>query len=399
MLGAIYVGLSGLNAYSRGLQQVSNNVTNLNTQGFKASTVSFKDVFGAQGNGGLSYSSGQGSPGHGVENADTQLNLAAGELRQTDRDLDLAVDGSGFLTLLRGSEIAYTRTGSFEVDKDGYIVLSGTQYRLATMDATGHAVAVSVDASRTNPPVATTKVTFADNLSADATADAAHPISIPSIVVYDKGGAQHVWTAQFVKDTTADHQWQVSVKDGTGKVIGTTQTLKFDAGGHIDPTTTTLTFTDSDAELSVTFDMSTVSSFAGGSNSTLRSASVDGNAPGTITTVTINEAGQLELGYSNSQKKQLGAIAITDFRDPQELKQRSGGLFTDNGNAGRETLASGDPRVGKIVSRRLEASNVDLSKEFGDLILIQRGFQASSQIISVANDMIQQLFGIRGQGG
>lgn len=392
MLGAIYVGLSGLNAYSRGLQQVSNNVTNLNTQGFKASTVSFKDVFGAQGNGGLSYSSGQGSPGHGVENADTQLNLAAGELRQTDRNLDLAVDGSGFLTLLRGSEIAYTRTGSFEVDKDGYIVLSGTQYRLATIGATGHAVAVSVDASRTSAPVATTTVKLADNLSSSAST-----ASVNNILAYDKDGKQHIWTAKFSKDTAATNQWTVTVIDSTGKTVGT-QTLKF-ANGTVDPTTSTLAFTDTDAALTVNFDASAITSYSSADASTLRTASVDGYAPGTITTVTINEAGQLELGYSNSQKNQLGAIAITDFRDPQELKQRSGGLFTDNGNAGRETLASGDPRVGKVVSRRLEASNVDLSKEFGDLILIQRGFQASSQIISVANDMIQQLFGIRGQGG
>jgi len=392
MFGAIYVGLSGLNAYSRGLQQVSNNVTNLNTQGFKASTVSFSDVFGAQGNGGLSFSSGEGSPGHGVENGTSQLDLAAGELRQTDRDLDLAIDGSGFLTLLRGSEIAYTRTGSFEVDKDGYIVLSGTQYRLATMDGSGHPVAVSVDASRTNPPVATTTVKLADNLSSGATT-----FSVSNILVYDKSGTQHTWTAKFDKDTTATDQWTVTVTDSNGKSIGT-QTLKF-VNGAVDPTATTLAFTDSDAGLTVNFDASAVTSYSFGTVSTLRAASVDGNAPGTITTVTINDDGQLELGYSNSQKKQLGAIAISDFRDPQELKQRSGGLFTDRGNAGRQILASGDPRVGKVVSRRLEASNVDLSKEFGDLILIQRGFQASSQIISVSNDMIQQLFGIRGQGG
>ena len=61
-------------------------------------------------------------------------------------------------------------------------------------------------------------------------------------------------------------------------------------------------------------------------------------------------------------------------------------------------MTTEDKRVGKVISRRLEASNVDLAKAFGELILIQRGFQASSQIISVSNDMIQQLFGIRGQG-
>jgi flagellar hook protein FlgE len=112
----------------------------------------------------------------------------------------------------------------------------------------------------------------------------------------------------------------------------------------------------------------------------------------------VNDLGKLEIGYSNAQKKELGAVAIADFRDPQALQQKSGGLFTDPGSAQRELLTSQDDRVGQVLSRRLEASNVDLAKQFGDLILIQRGFQASSQIISVSNDMIQQLFGIRGQG-
>ena len=86
------------------------------------------------------------------------------------------------------------------------------------------------------------------------------------------------------------------------------------------------------------------------------------------------------------------------MRDPQSLEQKSGGLFTYTGSAEPAYLNSADPRVGQVLGKRIEASNVDLSKEFGDLILIQRGFQASSQIVSVSNDMIQQLFGIRGQG-
>ncbi len=106
----------------------------------------------------------------------------------------------------------------------------------------------------------------------------------------------------------------------------------------------------------------------------------------------------VEIGYSNEQKKELGPVALADFRDPQALQQRSGGLFSDAGRAQRELLTSDDQRVGRVMSRRLEASNVDLAKQFGDLILIQRGFQASSQIISASNEMIQQLFGIRGQG-
>ena len=133
MFGSIYIGLSGLAAYSRGLQQISNNVANLNSQGFKGSTVSFENILGANSR----SQGGFGNSGGGVQNAPSQLNFAAGELRQTDRDLDLAINGNGLLMLMRGDEVMYTRTGSFEIDKSGYIVLSGTEWRLATLDASG----------------------------------------------------------------------------------------------------------------------------------------------------------------------------------------------------------------------------------------------------------------------
>lgn len=391
MLGSIYIGLSGLAAYSRGLQQVSNNITNLNSLGFKSSTVSFGGLYGSQGRNGLSYSGQGGQTGRGVQGGATQTNMTQGELRQTDRDLDLAVDGSGFLMLLHGDEVAYTRTGSFAVDNDGFVVLSGTNYRLATRDPSGHPVSVSIDTVQTSAPKATTTVTFGDNLSSSATS-----FAVGDIKVTDANGGAHIWKATFAKDTAATDQWTVTVTDDKGKTIGT-HTAKF-VNGVIDPTTAKLLFTDSDAALGVTLDLSTVTSFSAGDVSTLRSASVDGFALGTITSVSVNGEGQLEIGYSNAQKTELGALAIADFRDPQALMQRSGGLFTDPGDAGGQVLTSADPRVGKVLSGRLEASNVDLSKEFGDLILIQRGFQASSQIISVSNDMIQQLFGIRGQG-
>jgi len=394
MFGSIYIGLSGLDAYAKGLQAISNNVSNLNSNGFKSSTVSFSDLAGIEGNGGGQYASGKGAGGYGVTMGDPLLDLAQGDLQQTDRDLDLAIDGSGFLMLMKGDQIAYTRTGSFEVDKDGFIVLSGTDYRLATLDDKGKPVSLSIDASRTSAPSATTKVTFADNISSTMT----KPYTVNNITVYDQNGGQHVWTATFTKDPSAPNQISVSVVDATGKTIGDPQTLKFSPAGVIDPTTTSLTFTDSDASLSVAFDFSNVSSFSGADASTLSTTATDGHGAGTISTVTVNDSGQIEIAYSNQQKKDLGSVAIADFRNPDGLKQQNGGLFTDPGTAQRSLYASGDPRVGKVQSRRLEASNVDLSQAFSELILIQRGFQASSQIISVTNDMIQQLFGIRGQG-
>lgn len=388
MFGAIYIGLSGLNAYSKGLQQVSNNVSNLNTTGFKGSTVSFHNQYATPDHGGMSLTGQGGSDGDGVAVDDGTLNFKQGELRSTDRDLDLSVDGNGFLVLLDGDRTLYARTGSFEVDPAGFIVLSGTSYRLATLDATGRAVSLSVDARRTSAPKATTAVTFADNLSSTATSYA-----VGDIRVFDASGAAHVWKADFAKGSDG---WTVTVTDDKGVTVGT-QTLKFNAG-IVDPTTAKLDFTDAASGLTVQFDFSSgVTSFSEGEVSTLRAAKVDGYAAGTITGIAADSAGKLQLTYSNGQKVDGGAIALADFRDPTRLEQRDG-LFVEREPGQSMLLASNDPRVGQVRSKRLEASNVDLSQQFGDLILIQRGFQASSQIVSVSNDMIQQLFGIRGQG-
>lgn len=391
MFEAIYIGLSGLNAYSRGLQQVSNNVANLNTTGFKSSTVTFQNLYGQSDRGGLALTGGGGGGGHGVSVDDGSLNLKQGELRTTDRDLDLSVDGNGFLVLLDGDRTLYARTGSFEVDQDGYIIMTGTQYRLATLDADNHPVSLSIDARRTSAPKPTTTVTFADNLSSSATS-----FTIADVKVIDPNGAAHTWTAKFTKNTVAGtNSWSIAVTDEKAAAIGT-QTLNF-VNGVVDPTTAKLDFTDAASGLTVSFDFSTgVSSFSGGEVSTLRAAKVDGYGAGTVTGVTADGQGRLQLSYSNGQMVDLGAIALADFRNPTVLEQRDG-VFAEVKPGQHAMLASDDPRVGQVRSKRLEASNVDLSQQFGDLILIQRGFQASSQIVSVSNDMIQQLFGIRGQ--
>jgi len=358
--------------------------------GFKSSTVSFANVQSARDTGGLGFA-GSGGDSGGVGLADAALNLQAGELRQTENDLDLAVDGTGFLVLLKGSEVRYARTGSFEVDKDGFIVLAGTDWRLATLDSTRRPVALSIDASRTSTPVATTTVKFADNLSSTATT-----YSVNDLAIYDASGGKHVWQVSFTRAEGAT-DWSVKVVDDKGVTIGE-KTLAVTAGA---PTAATakLTFADAGSGVSVLFDLSSnVTMFSSGTVSTLRAADVDGHGVGAISSLAVNDKGELEIGYSNDEKKQLGAVALATFRDGRALRQESGGLFTLQGTTETEYLASDDARVGTVMSRRVEASNVDLSREFGDLILIQRGYQASSQIISVSNDMIQQLFGIRGQG-
>ena len=391
MFGAIYIGLSGLTAYSNGLRAVSNNVSNLNTTGFKSADVSFSDITGSGSNGGLEYGYGFGGGGHGVALNSASINFAQGELRQTDRDLDLAMDGNGFFVLQDGDQVYYARTGSFSVNDEGFIVLSGTDYRLAVLDNNGRPVSLNIDDVRTNPPVATDRIRFADNLSPTATT-----FTLSDIKVYNANGAEHVWKIEFTRPAAGSDRWTVKVTNATGVDIGTKE-LRF-VNDTVDPTTANLLFTDAANGLSVTFDFSSGVTSYSGPGSTLRAASISGRPTGTITKLAVNQDGELEISYSNNEKTELGAIAVADFRDPQRLEQRGNGLFVSDDYGQQQFLAASDTRVGTILSRRLEASNVDLSGQFGDLILIQRGFQASSQIISASNDMIQQLFGIRGQG-
>lgn len=395
MLGAIYVGLSGMNAYSKGLQTISNNVANLNTDGFKSTSVSFSDLYTVEGNGWSFEGRNEQGAGTGVRIADPITDFGAGELRQTTNDLDLALKGNGFLVLMNDGKTYYARTGQFAVDKDGYISDKTTGYHLAVLDASNQPIAVNVNAKRTYAPVETTKIAFADNLSSSGTA-----ASVTDIAVYDNRGGKHVWSVSFAKPGATD-EWTVTVKDENSATLATS-TIKF-TGSVIDPTadsmTVTTTPTGADA-MSVELDFSSgVTSYSGGTTSTIRAASVDGNATGDLTTVTTDENGQVKLTYSNDKTELLGAVAIADFLAPEQLKHYGNGLFIKDDNSDMRLLASGVEGIGTLVSKQLEASNVNLSDEFGQLILVQRGYQACSQVLSTSNDMIQQLFGIRGQGG
>ena len=396
MLGSIYIGLSGLDAYSRGLQTISNNVANINSPGYKSTVASFTDVFN-YGGGGLTFSGGTDSQhaGGGVVASDTQIDFTQGDLRQSTSDLDLAIQGNGFLLLQNGSKTVYARTGQFAVDKAGYITLAGTDSHLTTLNDAGHAAAVNIDSKRTSSPVATTTIKFADNLSSSAT-----NAKVSDVAVYDSQGVKQTWQVKFdAVAGTSPQEWTVTVTDQNGRSVGTS-TLKF-SGGAVDPSTAKLTINDTPAgaaPLAVVLDFSTgVTSFSGGTASTLRAASSDGNAVGTLTKVAINADGKVELTYSNSKTDVLGAVALADFRDPQALTRVGNGTFENRNSATGRVLASGTDGVGTLVSRQVEASNVNLSDQFGELILIQRGFQASSQVVSIANDLIQTLFGIRGQ--
>jgi len=392
MFGGIFTGLSGMQAFSAGLRQVSNNITNLNTTGFKGSDTIFSNLYNS-GQSGLRFDNNSGQSGGGVELSVSRLDLSAGELRQTGRDLDLAVDGTGFLVLERNDEFYYTRTGSFEVQENGDIHLAGTDFKLTRLDESGRTSAITIDGNRARNPEATSSVSFSGNISSTST-----EFTVSDVAIFDESGERRSWEVNFNRELDDPAgEWAVTVVDGQGNTIGE-EVLTFN-NGIVDESAESLSFPDPDTGQTVELDFSeNVTSFSSGEVSTLQVTESDGFGLGELTTLTVNETGQLEAGYSNGETTELGSIAVALFNDAQKLEQINGSLFTVDSLAGRELTTSANDRVGRVVSATLEASNVDLSAQFGDLILVQRGFQASSQVVSISNDMIQQLFGIRGQG-
>src|SRR5689334_16824175 len=160
-------GLSGLNAASKDLEVIGNNVANANTVGAKASRAEFADMYANALNG-----AGAGQIGIGVQLAAVAQQFLQGNITATDNPLDLALNGSGFFQVTDGASAPeYTRNGQFKVDRSGYIVNDqGLRLMGYTADATGaiqagQAVALQMPTAGITP-AATTKIKMELNLDA-----------------------------------------------------------------------------------------------------------------------------------------------------------------------------------------------------------------------------------------
>jgi flagellar hook protein FlgE len=393
MLGAIYTGLSGMNAYSDGLMMISNDVANLNTMGYKSDFLSFDSLYE---NGSGFLGSNSGGAGYGVSMGSSFTDFSQGTLQSTTNPLDLAIQGNGFLTVLKGGKTYYERTGNFFVDQDGYVSDSAGNH-LAILNDEGQPEEFNINAFKTNPPVASTDITFNGNLASDTANDGTATVS--TMKVYDSRGTEHDWTVTLTMSDPTNDTWTVSITDSDGTQVGTGE-LQFDSTGKITGTSTiTCTEQPDNADaMNVTLDFSGVSSNSGAGTSTIATASIDGNPMGTLTGVGVTSDGQMELAYSNGKTVNEGYVALANFQDAQQLQRLSGGLYSDASGEQVSYQKSGANGLGTLQSGQVEQSNVNLSNEFGELILIERGFQACSQIVSISNEMIQTLFSMRGQG-
>jgi flagellar hook protein FlgE len=400
MFDSIFIGMSGLQGFSKGLKVISNNVANLNTPGFKSSGLSFSDAFYQQGDTGGGYALGnvQVQYGTGLTTLPSRLNFQQGEIRQTGNSLDLSISGEGLFVLKDATSDTehYTRAGQFQFDKNGDLTAAaGGKYVMGYPKGgtSGALERISLSGLRTSPAKATTKVSFGGNLSSTAT-----EFDLDSVKLVDSVGAEHVVRLNFKnKGSAAPGVWTVTVFDGTTSVAS--GDIKF-VNGEPDTSQDTLTFsytpsggTAFDVKLDFSAD---VTSFASGTTSSLAFKSQDGYLSGAITDVSFDTDGYLSLTYSNGQTAKGARIALASFESNLGLQQAGGAEFTATGAQARQLGRPGESGLGAVQSGQLELSNVDLSSEFSDLIVMQRGYQASSRIVSTANDMLQELFDMKG---
>jgi len=408
MFDTLYIGMSGMDGFSKGLKVISNNLANLNSPGFRSSTLQFTDAYylqqglTAEGDGGSS--GGQGTLfGSGVQTLSTFLDLHAGDTQQTSNPLDVAVSGEGYLVARdkQGTQ-TYTRDGQLEFDRNGDLVSTTTgKYIMGYAGSNGGILTkISLDGLRTNPAKATANVTFSGNLTTGtSTTGATTPPPTATFAVIDDAGGQHSLVATFTRGTAPGStlSWNVAVTDGATNVGS--GTISFSAGSP-DPAADKVTFAYAPggrAPFDVTLDFSTnVTAFDTGNLTTLAVASQDGFSAGSISKTTFDSDGKLTLTYSNGQTMTGAQLALATFDTGRTLQQLGAAEFTSSAPGDAHLGRANTGGTGTIVASAIEESNVNLSSEFSNLIVMQRGYQASSNVLSTVNDMLQELFDMRG---
>ncbi|HHY47677.1 MAG TPA: flagellar hook protein FlgE [Firmicutes bacterium] len=413
MIRALFSGVSGSRAHQTRMDVIGNNISNVNTIAFKSSRVTFEDMMyqtlkGAaaptgSGRGGINGA--QVGLGTRVRSIDTFF--TQGYLETTDIPTDLAIDGSGLFIVSDGSRRFYTRDGGFRFDGNGVLVHASTGLKLQgwMADATDGRVDLTKPLEDIRIPLgakmsarATSSVEFGGNL--DSNAAAGSTFAVP-FEVFDSLGNPHQLTLTLTKSPTANEwTWDVGHSDpgiAVNEIGGTT--IVFDEFGQCSSGKTgTITFDPGAltgaAPVNIELDFSKLTQYA--APSSVRPSFWDGYTAGELEDFTVNDTGVIVGIYSNGQHETLGQLAVANFSNPAGLTAAGANLYGTSANSGPALIGTpGSGSRGKVVCGALEMSNVDLAREFTDMIITQRGFQANSRIITTADEMLQDVLNLK----
>lgn len=466
LLGSMFTGNSGLQAASKGVSVVGDNIANTNTVGFKAGRIHFQEMLQEF----IVGASGINQVGRGVQMARIEKLFTQGALQFTGVPTDMAIDGDGFFVVKepdqQQSTPMYTRAGQFRFDKDGFLVSQAgdrVQGYNATGDGNLSGVLSDLQIENTNlAPRASTAVDLSMNLDpnadvipggfdpTDETTREATSNFQTTVVLYDSLGNPHSVEVYATRTSAADAGIALGAGPNAGEgedavwtFHAVVPTSELEGGNPNDPNAVTefdlgaLIFNQNgqlsrsvlnDASIPwgganassvkfgfgdplhqadadpVTGDLIRIPENTGRSGSTLwgevresslSSVSQDGFGTGVLQNVTVDGNGFILGAYNNGQSQILGQVALARFNDPTGLTSNGGNNFLESNDSGAPVI--GSPRTGSrggVVSGSLEASNVELSEEFIQLISYQRAFQANSRTIQTADGLMQEVFQI-----
>lgn len=425
-------GLSGLNATSKNLEVIGNNIANANTFGAKVARAEFGDMYASALNG-----AGTNQVGIGTTLAAVAQQFTQGNISTTGNAMDLAINGAGFFQLSDGANPpVYSRNGQFKVDRDGFIINND---RLQLMgypaDGTGQilpgkAVPLQLPTAGIEPQQ-TSEMEIELNLDSRAsiTATGGTPMiefddkrtynDATSVTVYDAKGQELALTYYFQK--AAENQWNIYLTANGLPVNGTVDApepitadpiaFRADGSGPVDDLSALPISIDieglkvagdrPEAErasivVPLDFSLSLADAKQVGAGFGVTSLSQNGYAPGQLSSIAVEGDGIIMARYSNGQSKPAGQLELATFRNPQ-------GLQALGGNVWARSFASGDPVVsvpgegnmGALQSGALEESNIDLTGELVSMITAQRIYQANAQTIKTQDQVLQTLVNLR----
>ncbi len=432
ILTSLFTSVSGLNAFGTGLSVISNNIANMNTVGFKGSDVSFADIIGANLNG-----AGSGSEiGRGVFVSGVHSEFSQGSFETTGNGLDLAIDGDGFF-LMRNTAggQAFTRAGSFNIDKDGLVVNpEGLLLQGYQADSTGAITGQIGDISLAGtifPPLATSNVNAVANLDSRSTIPLAFNVNTApatsnfstSITAFDSLGNGHLITVYFRKSAEAPtgNTWEyfvvVDAKDSASGLneVQANGVLTFTTDGALD-TESAITYPllsggfdfrggatqgqviGFDFGTSITTDAGTgldgVTQF--GDTSAVLNQIQNGYSSGSLQSVSVGKDGTIAGLFTNGKSRTLGQLSLARFNNPRGLTHLGNNLFAITADSGQPIIGVPNAAgMGSVLANSLELSNVDLALQFVKMIEYQRGFQANSRIITTSDEILQELVNLR----
>ncbi len=450
MMRSLYSGVSGLVNHQVRMDVLGNNISNVNTYGFKRERVTFQDIISQMIEAAAKPTDERGGinpkqVGLGMAISSIDKIMTQGSIQTTGVNTDLAIAGEGFFVLKKGEQMFFTRAGNFYIDKDGRLVNANglrvqgwKAQKLETgeiiINPSGQIEDIYIPRGAKSPAAATTMVKYRSNLNSNtpiltpesSIADIEKYTHKTSVDIFDSYGNRYRMFVDFVRTdlntwvatVNIENASNVIVSVGEQKVDNNNQfTLTFDNKGtlrtlsdnSVNPTVqdagtliANVSFTLPDGTTqSLRLELGTVGSIDNSvtqftAPSTAGAYDQDGHAMGYLESFKIDSSGTIIGVFTNGLQEPLAQIALAGFTNPQGLEKAGENLYIETINSGLADISPAEIKgKGKIYAGALEMSNVDLSDAFVDMIVTQRGFQANSRTITTTDQMLQELLNLK----